>query len=492
MKTIIRSIVLAMLCLYVHSAFAQSCYVTNPTITNVHNTDDGQGTGVLTFDLDFTIGNNAGSKIIVIHLWPANLYPTLPYANATDADELKTSYGTIVIDNEIRNNHPNATYYSSYPFSTGVTILATDPLITRSGGATQTDPFQFHLSEITIPNIPSSGVVSIKGDIWATNSGSLNSNTSIQCVTKNINLVLGDPILTQPLKNCSNPRSLSFYIGATSATPITVDYEIYKDDKVLVNGQPIFNPSTDLDVTLGGTQTVSVASDSYYDGANTGFVGNNTPGENSSYWVVVTYSPPGGGLSFSIAKIAANTCASPLPVSLRSFTVSRNSSNVVLKWETTKEQNNSGFMVERRTGMDPWKDLSFVPSRSENGFSGDVVSYMFTDFNNFKGVSQYRLRQVDIDGRIRYSDIRAVKGDGQSLNSLSVFPNPAPGGNFSILLNDDGVYDIVIMDANGRVLLQFSDIRGSKSVSDLRPGQYLVVAHNTKTAERRTTKIVVK
>ncbi len=490
MKTTIRSIVLALLCLHLQQAYAQPCNVTNPTITNVHNTDDGQGKGVLTFDLDFTIGNNGGSKIIVIHLWPASLYPNLPYANATDAAELNNSYGTIVINNEIKTGHPNATYYSSYPFSAGVNLLATDPLIVRSGGATQSDPFQFHLTEITIPNMPSSGVISLKGDIWATNSGSLNSNTSIQCVTKNINLVLGDPILTQPLKNCSNPRTLSFYVGATSATPISVDYRIYQDDKELVSGQPIFNPSSDVDVTIGGAQTISVASDAYYDGANTAFIGNGAPGENSSYWVVVTYTPPGGGSSFSIAKIATNTCAGPLPVSLKSFTVARNNANVLLKWETTKESNNSGFVIERKTGMDAWRDLSFVSSRSDNGASGELLAYQYNDANSYKGITQYRLRQVDIDGRTRYSDIKAVKGLGQILATVSVFPNPAQGGNFTVLFNDDETYDLQIVDANGRVVKQFTSVRVSKSISDLKPGQYLVIADNQQTQERRTTKVV--
>jgi len=52
----------------------------------------------------------------------------------------------------------------------------------------------------------------------------------------------------------------------------------------------------------------------------------------------------------------------PLPVGFKSFTAARNHSNVLLKWETSFEQNSNGFAIERNI-RGHWEQVAFVPSQ---------------------------------------------------------------------------------------------------------------------------------
>jgi len=53
--------------------------------------------------------------------------------------------------------------------------------------------------------------------------------------------------------------------------------------------------------------------------------------------------------------------------------------------------------------------------------------------NNVNGISQYRIKQVDFDAKFKFSDIRAVRGEGQAGHTI-VFPNPSFDGRVSIVL----------------------------------------------------------
>ena len=65
-----------------------------------------------------------------------------------------------------------------------------------------------------------------------------------------------------------------------------------------------------------------------------------------------------------------------------------------------------------------------------------------------KGVSYYRLRQVDFDGRATYSEIKAVRtGNGAII--LSVYPNPSRGTVNVAIPDGIGTFDVSVDDFTG-------------------------------------------
>lgn len=112
-----------------------------------------------------------------------------------------------------------------------------------------------------------------------------------------------------------------------------------------------------------------------------------------------------------------------LPVLLTNFTVEQQQKAVLLKWITSNEQNNKGFIIERSVDGLSWTDIGFVPAQNANGNANTTTHYTFLDHTVTPGKNYFRLKQVDLDGTYQYSPVRVVDWLIQT-NAISVYPNP--------------------------------------------------------------------
>jgi uncharacterized protein (DUF2141 family) len=216
-----------------------------------------------------------------------------------------------------------------------------------------------------------------------------------------------------------------------------------------------------------------------------------------------SFSKPAGAEFFLLAvdaqgmcddKIVAVNCPAGiiLPVNLKSFNAKRANTTVYLTWETATEINNLGFYVERLSGNGSWQTIAFVPSQAMGGNSNSVLSYSITDLNTFKGITQYRLRQVDIDGRYKYSEIRTVRS-GDASAKILLYPNPTSTGTVNVVFDDaTTVRDIYITDMSGRIMKQWKGVTNSSLVIDnLKSGVYMIRILDTQSGSQTTEKLVV-
>ncbi|MEO7307258.1 MAG: T9SS type A sorting domain-containing protein [Ferruginibacter sp.] len=181
----------------------------------------------------------------------------------------------------------------------------------------------------------------------------------------------------------------------------------------------------------------------------------------------------------------------PLAVNFKSFKATRTSSqNVLVNWTTATEQNNRGFYVQRMTNG-TWQNISFVPTRATNGNSSGDLSYSFTDLNNYKGISQYRIVQVDMNGMQRTSQVSIVRGEQK--DKMTVFPNPTANGNTTVLFEDESSSrDIAVIDMTGRVVKQWTNVNtNSLRIENLMPGFYNIKVFNRSTGKQSIGKITV-
>lgn len=128
-----------------------------------------------------------------------------------------------------------------------------------------------------------------------------------------------------------------------------------------------------------------------------------------------------------------NSSYVPLPVQLVAFTGSRGEpGEVVLQWTTISEVNNFGFYVQRKKSEDQlFGDIpdGFVPGQGTSLVRHD---YSFLDRNALSDRCDYRLRQVDLDGTVNYSDTISIEGattgvPGESGSTFGLYqnhPNP--------------------------------------------------------------------
>lgn len=187
------------------------------------------------------------------------------------------------------------------------------------------------------------------------------------------------------------------------------------------------------------------------------------------------YAERNGIKSFS--QFGIGMTQTPLPLVLASFEARRQDrATVALAWTTSMEANNKGFDIEGRRDVDSGFGVrAFVASQAAGGNSSTSLDYRYTDTNSYSGVSYYRLRQVDLDGRYTYSQIRAVAGDGPASVAVILFPNPSKG-QFKVRLEGMTSSRIVrIIDQGGAIVKVLSANGGTDLlVSGLGAGAYVV------------------
>jgi hypothetical protein len=144
---------------------------------------------------------------------------------------------------------------------------------------------------------------------------------------------------------------------------------------------------------------------------------------------------------------------SALPIELINFTAKSNGKNTVLNWSTASEINNNFFTIEKTIDGTNFENAEIIPSKSYNGTSASVLNYSCVDNNSNSGVSYYRLKQTDFDGRTTYSEI--VKSDNSNAVNFvnNMFPNPNNGSTVNLTINAAKGEEatIVINDIAGRV-----------------------------------------
>ncbi|MFT6243927.1 MAG: hypothetical protein ACJA0U_000972 [Salibacteraceae bacterium] len=140
--------------------------------------------------------------------------------------------------------------------------------------------------------------------------------------------------------------------------------------------------------------------------------------DNDTKWGSTNYLPIASVITDCSICALIDPCLLVLPVELVDFNVESEPEFVSLSWSTVSELNNDRFEIERLTGSE-W---AFIGEVKSTGNSNSLTTYEFKDRAPQFGISYYRLRQVDLDGTIEYSEVRVVDYEGKN---IIVFPNPA-------------------------------------------------------------------
>ncbi|WP_020534061.1 LamG-like jellyroll fold domain-containing protein [Lewinella cohaerens] len=111
-----------------------------------------------------------------------------------------------------------------------------------------------------------------------------------------------------------------------------------------------------------------------------------------------------------------------LPIELLSFNAHlENDITVKLHWQTASEINNEYFTIERSINGVDWEELMKLNGA---GNSTKLLNYSAVDDSPYLGMSYYRLKQIDFDGRFGYSQIRSIYIQKQEDKLIEIYPNP--------------------------------------------------------------------
>jgi hypothetical protein len=156
----------------------------------------------------------------------------------------------------------------------------------------------------------------------------------------------------------------------------------------------------------------------------------------------------------NLGNIARDTLSvvvsSVLPVKLLKFTGNRNKNKIDLNWAVESEINSSNYVVERCADAKTFTVIGQVASA--NMLSQH--SYNFTDNSPLKGTNYYRLKMIDNDNSIKYSNVVKVSMDNNQAFTVDNASVTGSGIKLTVSAAKNQLINIVAVDAAGRVVMK--------------------------------------
>jgi hypothetical protein len=197
-----------------------------------------------------------------------------------------------------------------------------------------------------------------------------------------------------------------------------------------------------------------------------------------TYYLVVDGN--GGAESPFYISGVSGTTYNALPIELVNLNVLLKDRITEITWQTASERDNDFFTVERSANGIDWEVLELIDGA---GVSNELVHYETYDNYPLKGISYYRLKQTDFDGKATYSDIKSIS----NTEELMVLPNPGNGIFYVSGLSDRKENQVIVMDVTGKIIANYitEDAMLQMNLEDHPAGIYYV-----KVNEEFTIKIV--
>jgi hypothetical protein len=164
------------------------------------------------------------------------------------------------------------------------------------------------------------------------------------------------------------------------------------------------------------------------------------------------------------------------PVELVQFELRKKRQSVILNWATASEKDNQYFVVEHATNGIDFTALETVSSKG-NGSAFRKYSYEYK--NPTVGINYYRLKQVDIDGKYTYSDIKTIDMPRKLLSLTSTLISDV----LHIFLAGSVPVEYRIVNTSGQQVATGKSIGSTKIGLSKHPvGWYYVITGNGESA----------
>lgn len=138
----------------------------------------------------------------------------------------------------------------------------------------------------------------------------------------------------------------------------------------------------------------------------------------------------------------------PVPLKMISFTAERRSGTSHLTWITDNEQNVGHFDVQRSYDAVSYSTIGTVTARN----SGFREQYNFEDHASLSGLAWYRIRSVDVDGKLSYSRIAVVSETALQGNSFLVLNPVRSAITVFNKTGEEGSFNYRVFNSGGQLI----------------------------------------
>lgn len=176
----------------------------------------------------------------------------------------------------------------------------------------------------------------------------------------------------------------------------------------------------------------------------------------------------------------------PLPVTFLGF-IARDTPDGLTKllWNVGEEVNVMGYEIESSTDGITFTKIGYVNATSSSNYS-----FIITE--NFKGTKYFRVRNIDIDNKFKYTGVIRIQ-KSTAISNIKLYPVPA---NDILYIEHKKLTEkatITVITLDGKILIQTYSQPGSYQtsvyVNQLTPGMYILKYDNGK-GDIQTSKFV--
>ena len=134
----------------------------------------------------------------------------------------------------------------------------------------------------------------------------------------------------------------------------------------------------------------------------------------------------------------------PLPIELLYFDAKIKNNKVICNWITATEINTDYFVIQRTINGIDFEDIGTIGAA---GNSFNNISYEFEDVSPLNGISYYRLKQYDLDGKNESFGLVEVKYNILNIQTIQY------NDHIQIILPNKIKFKILLYDRVGRAII---------------------------------------
>ena len=202
------------------------------------------------------------------------------------------------------------------------------------------------------------------------------------------------------------------------------------------------------------------------------FLGTLTPlNLNGTTTINFTVTADAASSAADRFNITFNTTG-PLPVQYTNVKAYRRATDIAVEWTVDNELNMQQYVVEHSADG---RNFSTTATALPTGNNNSHVTYTAADASSFSGDNFYRVKGVNVNGRVQYTPIVKV-ASLKTGAGITVYPNPITGNviNLQFIGQSAGTYNVRLYNADGQMV--YSNpimVNGGNSVQALPVNQQL-------------------
>jgi len=160
--------------------------------------------------------------------------------------------------------------------------------------------------------------------------------------------------------------------------------------------------------------------------------------------------------NFTTTSTAATTAANrftivfrssnALPVNILNVSAAQKNAGIEVNWNTATESNMDSYEVEESSNATTFTKAAAVAAKN-----GATNAYNWFDATVTNGDNYYRIKAIEKNGTVKYSNVVKVKIGGKAAE-FTVYPNPVKDGIVSLQMSnvEKGIYTVRIYNNAGQ------------------------------------------